>query len=337
MSQNSIVVANGTGAAVRTALNNALDSLSCDFSGASEPGTTWALMKWADTTNNILKIRNLANTAWISFMDLTTGDILTNAATATTATNVYMPIKVFNNLAVQVPNGLYVRIIADYISLFNASYLTVVVKSINVIVDITAVGADGLDSGSMAANTWYSIWVIYNKTTETTAAIISLNASSPVLPSGYTYFARVGWARTTSSANQLRHMDQFGGKVNYLFDSGMYVIASGAAGTYSSTTPVWVTANLNNFIPSTAREANTVTYNNYEGGALSNVIVAPNNYYAGIASATGNIPPLYLNSSHAAIIKTSFGLETYGDSRLLYWVSSAAGGAIYCTGWEDNL
>lgn len=85
MSQNSIVIANGTGAAVRTALNNALDSLSCDFSGVSEPGTTWALMKWADTTNNILKIRNLGNTAWISFMDLTTGNLLTNAATATTA------------------------------------------------------------------------------------------------------------------------------------------------------------------------------------------------------------------------------------------------------------
>jgi len=80
MSQNSIIIANGTGVAVRTAFNNALDSLSCDFSGTSEPITTWANMWWADTTNNILKRRNLTNTAWISFMDLTTGDILTKAA-----------------------------------------------------------------------------------------------------------------------------------------------------------------------------------------------------------------------------------------------------------------
>jgi hypothetical protein len=79
MSQNSIVISNGTGATVRAALNNALDSVATDFSGPSEPTTTWALMNWKDTTNKILKIRNINNTAWISLIDLETGAVLTDA------------------------------------------------------------------------------------------------------------------------------------------------------------------------------------------------------------------------------------------------------------------
>lgn len=65
MSQNSLTVANGTGAAVRTALNNALDTLVTLNSGASAPSTTFAYMLWADTTTGLLKIRNAANSAWI--------------------------------------------------------------------------------------------------------------------------------------------------------------------------------------------------------------------------------------------------------------------------------
>lgn len=66
MSQNSLVVANGTGAAVRSALNNGLNTLVTNNSGAAAPSTTYAYMLWADTTNDLLKIRNAANTAWIT-------------------------------------------------------------------------------------------------------------------------------------------------------------------------------------------------------------------------------------------------------------------------------
>lgn len=66
MSQNSVVVANGTGAAVRAALNNALNTLITNNSGTSAPSTTYAYMLWADTTNDLFKIRNAANTAWIT-------------------------------------------------------------------------------------------------------------------------------------------------------------------------------------------------------------------------------------------------------------------------------
>lgn len=66
MSQNSLVVANGTGASVRSAMNNAFNTVVTNNSGSAAPSTTYAYMLWADTTNDLLKIRNAANSAWIT-------------------------------------------------------------------------------------------------------------------------------------------------------------------------------------------------------------------------------------------------------------------------------
>lgn len=66
MSQNSAVVANVAGAAYRAAVNNALDTLLNNNSGASAPATTQAGMFWYDTTNAVVKQRNAANSGWIT-------------------------------------------------------------------------------------------------------------------------------------------------------------------------------------------------------------------------------------------------------------------------------
>jgi hypothetical protein len=59
------VIANGTGSAVRSDLNNALAAIVSQNSSSTEPGTTYAYQIWADTNANTLKIRNSANDAWI--------------------------------------------------------------------------------------------------------------------------------------------------------------------------------------------------------------------------------------------------------------------------------
>jgi len=65
MSQNTVVIADGTGAQVLGYVNNALNTLVTTNSGSSAPATTYAYMLWADTANNQLKMRNSTNTAWI--------------------------------------------------------------------------------------------------------------------------------------------------------------------------------------------------------------------------------------------------------------------------------
>ena len=49
-------------------------------------------------------------------------------------------------------------------------------------------GLNGLDTGSIASNTWYYIYAILNPTTLATGYLASTSASSPTLPSGFTKF-----------------------------------------------------------------------------------------------------------------------------------------------------
>ena len=64
MSQNTLVVADGTGLDVLNRINNALNTLVTNNSGSSAPSTTYGSMTWFDTTNTKLKLRNGANTEW---------------------------------------------------------------------------------------------------------------------------------------------------------------------------------------------------------------------------------------------------------------------------------
>ena len=70
MATHDYVIANGTGAAVRSDLNNALAAIVSNNSGSSEPATTYAYQWWADTNANVLKLRNSANNAWITLREL---------------------------------------------------------------------------------------------------------------------------------------------------------------------------------------------------------------------------------------------------------------------------
>lgn len=65
MSQHDLDLADAAGAAFRADANNALQALGTLQSGSSAPSTTYARMLWADTTDNLLKQRNAANSAWI--------------------------------------------------------------------------------------------------------------------------------------------------------------------------------------------------------------------------------------------------------------------------------
>ena len=98
MAQHDYNIANQSGADFRADLNNALSAIATVNSGASEPSTTFSHQLWVDTSNNVLKIRNAANSAFITTgVSITasntftgkltgnvTGDLTGNADTATT-------------------------------------------------------------------------------------------------------------------------------------------------------------------------------------------------------------------------------------------------------------
>lgn len=67
MSQHDFNIANQGFPATRADLNNALAALASTSSGDTEPSTTYANQLWYDTSNNLLKFRNEADSAWITF------------------------------------------------------------------------------------------------------------------------------------------------------------------------------------------------------------------------------------------------------------------------------
>ena len=66
MAQHDYGIDNQTAPNFRSDLNSALSAIVSTNSGSSAPSTTYANMLWYDTTNDILKMRNEANSAWIN-------------------------------------------------------------------------------------------------------------------------------------------------------------------------------------------------------------------------------------------------------------------------------
>jgi hypothetical protein len=75
MAQHDYVIANQSGLAFRADLNNSLAAIVSQNSGASEPSTTYAYQWWADTTTGLLKLRNAANSAWITIGTLASANL----------------------------------------------------------------------------------------------------------------------------------------------------------------------------------------------------------------------------------------------------------------------
>lgn len=66
MAQHDYVIDNQSAPLARADINAALQAIVTQNAGASAPATTYADMFWYDTTNNQIKKRNEANSAWIT-------------------------------------------------------------------------------------------------------------------------------------------------------------------------------------------------------------------------------------------------------------------------------
>jgi hypothetical protein len=228
-------------------------------------------------------------------------------------------------------------ITANAVSVVNSSGVGKVLTAVSVTPSLLVSGANGLDAGAVAASTWYHAYVIYNPTTSATAGLFSLSATSPTLPTGYTYSARVGSVRTqAASPYYLLPTLQYGRRAQYVVTTGSAVtsapaMASGVAG--STSTPTWVAVAVAAFVPPTA-SAITVFANVGVASDNSQVIVAPNNSYGGFNSTTNPPPMSYTTGSS---ISGSAGGYLLLESTNIYWANNFSDLSLRCLGWEDNL
>ena len=208
-------------------------------------------------------------------------------------------------------------------------------RNIAATINTATLGAGGLDTGALAATTWYSVWRI-GKSDGTRSWLISLHATAPTMPVGYTLKARIGWVRTDGTGNKYPlPLAQVGNKVKWRPASGtnmlgLPVIISGVQG--NPATPTWVAASVTSAVPTTT--ATMVDLLLAGGGAVGNSAAAPNNSYGSNASLT-NPPPLATfgaAGNGASNIQATLALE----SANVYYASGAAS-ALAVTGWEDSL
>lgn len=241
------------------------------------------------------------------------------------------------NLKFNVSSNTTVAFTFDALMLFNNAGNFFVASENSGNITTGANGANALDTGSVTEATWYSLWAIYNPVSKNVAGLLSLSATAPTLPAGYTYKARFGWVRTQVSSTHLIVSEGFGvdGRSQYQ-TTPLPTIVSGAVGNVS--VPTWVQESVTTFVPPTACAIVLVT-TVYSG----DLIVAPNNTYGGIGNIT-NPPPICQNTSELFSVAnvsvfdsrvTELNLEGGNIS-----VAAAIGGnttLVQCLGWVDNL
>lgn len=237
----------------------------------------------------------------------------------------------FKNLKVLCTSNTQVVTTADAITLENLKGEVYRALSVSVTADITTLGAaNGLDTGAEASSTWYSKWVIYNPTTNTVASLLSISATAPTMPSGYTFKARVGWVRNDGSSNFLQFI-QYGRRIQYIMGTNPNVSVVMASGSSSG---VLTAVAVGNFVPSTASE---IIFNWHL--AQDGIFIAPNSNYSITINATETKPsPIHRTESTSAFAPGGFIGQFVLESTNIYWVPSGnSNQKLFALGWVDNI
>ena len=109
MAQEDYTISNADGATVRADINSHLSAIVSNNSGASAPATTFAFQFWADTSTGLLKIRNSANSAWVTIGTMADAFLgLADLDTAQTLTNKTLDVPTFTGNATFDTNTLFV-------------------------------------------------------------------------------------------------------------------------------------------------------------------------------------------------------------------------------------
>jgi len=100
-------------------------------------------------------------------------------------------------------------------------------------------GANGIDVGTIAATTWYYIFIIADSSNKNaTATIASLSATAPTLPFGYDSIRCIGSVKTDGSAFLLKFYETNNNSTNRFFEwdapIAVTVTDSGTSATYSA-------------------------------------------------------------------------------------------------------
>jgi hypothetical protein len=193
-------------------------------------------------------------------------------------------------------------------------------------INMGVTGAGGLDTGVIAANTWYHLYMI--GTGSANSCLASTSATAPTLPAGYSFKMRAGAIRTLTAAATLWTFNQRGNRTLLSAATGQASIASGASGTCSAgALTLNATAALTGSIaPSTA----THIHGTIGGQGVAQTCLSP-------VADTSNPPQMALcsiNSNAPSSFSVPFTTPLVTSS--LYYCGGATS-YVWETGWTDAV
>ncbi len=234
-----------------------------------------------------------------------------------------------------------VRVTADRVVLSDASGRLRAFSNVDATASTASTGANALDAGTVANSTWYAVWGIGNSS-GTFAVLLSTSATSPTLPSGYTFRHRLGWVRTNGSALLLRTI-QRGRRARYQVVTGSttttFPLFNSNSAVGNPSTPTWVSTDISAHVPSTAVAVTVLLRASTSGGSgYRAIIVAPSSAYGALGAT--NPPPASSAANDTGSLGivggyTSHDIQFETAQTLFVAANTTCYAAIY--GWDDDF
>jgi len=202
-------------------LNTTVTKPTCD---STQRGTFWVTQAASGANDNVEVCRKDAADAytWASMLP-TTGAV---------------GLSGYQNLKITTPaNNQSVSITATRVVVVDNNNVPQVLKNVSQTINLSTNGVNGLDTGTLAANTGYYLYIIYNGTA--VAGLASTSATAPSLPSGYSYRALLGWCTTDNIASPFNIAEFTQIDDEYIWNVPKLVLNGGSATT---ATPIYLSA-----------------------------------------------------------------------------------------------
>lgn len=249
------------------------------------------------------------------------------ALTSTGAMTVPTVTGSFKNLKASA-NGLTsaVLVSADELVVSDSANSCKILRNVSLSIGAGA-GANGLDTGSFAVSTWYSVWVIWNGST--VAGLLSLSETAPTMPSGYTFKARVGWIRTDGTVNKWPlPFRQHGRGVTYV-PEGATNLTSYPEAAVSGVSVGPISVSMSNFVPPTAGDLRLRLRQDSVSGVANGSGIYSTSTSEALCNAIG------VNGAQGVAMAT---IKPKVPGTVYWAVTTATGTAtLAVVGWEDNL
>ena len=233
-------------------------------------------------------------------------------------TDLLLRIQSFDRLRVSnndVTPATSIDMSARSITMFDSNSRPMPVKNFSTTVDCTGIGVNALDESILSSNKWYYFYAIA-KTDGTNAGIASLSATTPIMPTGYTYKKLVSaiYYLTTGVSN-FRPIHQFDRWVEY--DSPFLL--------YGADSNSWTAKSLSALVPSLSTKIKLQVY----GGETYDL------YHAIAWDSSGDL------HSTNFISKTTGApwvpaQDAVTQSPCEYLLNPADPQTIYAKGYDDN-